>query len=337
MKQTVIETKGLSIGYPKTRKKDELVVLKDLNLNLFSGELTCLLGSNGVGKSTLLRTLTNMQPALLGEVLLQAKKIGRYKESELSTLMGLVLTDKTSVGGLTVKELVGLGRYPYTGFWGRLSEADTQIIDQAMQDVCIDHKANNYVSDLSDGERQKAMIAKALAQECKIIVLDEPTAFLDVINRFEIMSLLHRLATEQDKAILMSTHDMELAFLLADKLWLMSAEKGLKSGTTEDLILSDSINEYITNGRILFNSDLGRFVFKDQCLKEVYLMADANLYHWAENFFERNGFRVTSDTNNALRVMFISASSIEVSYKETKCHLSSFGELSSYLSDLRFC
>lgn len=334
MKQTVIETKGLSIGYPKTRKKDELVVLKDLNVSLFSGELTCLLGSNGVGKSTLLRTLTNMQPALLGDVVLEGKKINRYKDSELSTLMGLVLTDKTSVGGLTVKELVGLGRYPYTGFWGRLSEADNKIIDQAMQSVCIDHKADNYVSDLSDGERQKVMIAKALAQECKVIVLDEPTAFLDVINRFEIMSLLHRLATEQDKAILLSTHDMELAFLLADKLWLMSAEKGLKVGSTEDLILTDSINEYITNGRILFNSDLGRFVFKDQCLKEVYLMADTSLYHWAENFFERNGFRATSDISNALKVKFISASSIEVCYNDEKWRLSSFEELSNYLCDL---
>lgn len=335
MKQTVIQTKNLAIGYPKTRNKKELIVLDNLNISLFAGELTCLLGANGIGKSTLLRTLSNMQPALSGDVLLLDKKINQYKNQDLSTLLGLVLTDKTSIGGLTVRELISLGRYPYTGFWGRLSDEDNSVVSQSMIDVGISHKSESYVSDLSDGERQKVMIAKTLAQECPIILLDEPTAFLDVINRFEIMNLLHQLAVKKNKAILLSTHDLELAFAFADTLWLVSEKKGLKTGTTEDLVLTDSINEYLANDRLVFDNEQGRFIAKHRNSKSVYLEAEDNLYYWSKNFLERNGFSIAQSNTNRFRVKVLSVDNIFVSDNNEDLEFKSFQELGNYLFSQR--
>ena len=178
----VIKTSDLSIGYilkggQKKRVHDAL------DLNLYPGEVTCLLGLNGAGKSTLLRTLCGFQPPLGGEIELMGKPLNSYSQGDFSRLVGVVLTEKTNAGGITVYELVSLGRHPYTGFFGQLRQEDRRIIEESLAAAGIAHKAYNYVSELSDGERQKAMIAKALAQQCPIILLDEPTAFLDVTSR----------------------------------------------------------------------------------------------------------------------------------------------------------
>ncbi|MFA6875513.1 MAG: ABC transporter ATP-binding protein, partial [Parabacteroides sp.] len=199
---SVIETKNLSIGY-FLRGRRRKVVHDGLDLQLFPGEVTCLLGLNGAGKSTLLRTLCGFQPPLGGEILLMGKPLSEYSQLDFALTVGVVLTEKTNAGGITVYELVSLGRHPYTGFFGQLKKQDRDIIEQSLEKTGIAHKADNYVSELSDGERQKAMIAKALAQQCPIILLDEPTAFLDVTSRIETMVLLHKLAVEQQKAILL--------------------------------------------------------------------------------------------------------------------------------------
>lgn len=154
-------------------------------------------------------------------------------------------------------ELVALGRQPHTGFFGRLHRHDHAIIQEALNAVGITHKAQSYTAELSDGERQKVMIAKALVQECPLIILDEPTAFLDVVSRIEIMTLLHRLAVEQNKAILLSTHDIEQALVLSDKLWLLSKEKGLQCGVTEDMILSHQMDNLFSHSNIRFDYDHG--------------------------------------------------------------------------------
>ena len=198
--QPVIETHQLAIGYLLKGKKPN-VVHDSLNLKLIPGEVTCLLGLNGAGKSTLLRTLCGFQPPLNGTVLLNGKPLSHYKPIEFYQTIGVVLTDKTNAGGITVYELVALGRHPYTGFFGQLNARDHEVITQALEATGISHKAQDYVSELSDGERQKAMIAKALAQECTIIIPDEPTALLDVTSRIETMVLLQKLAKEQQKAI----------------------------------------------------------------------------------------------------------------------------------------
>lgn len=228
VQSVVIEAKDLTIGYRHGKRGE--VVHSHLNFALCRGELTCLLGSNGAGKSTLLRTLAAVQPPLSGDITLLGKPLASYSPKERSREIGIVLTDKTQAGGLSVRELVALGRQPHTGFFGRLGKEDHGIIDHALEAVGMAEKTSKYTAELSDGERQKVMIAKALVQECPLILLDEPTAFLDVVSRIEIMTLLHRLASEEQRAILMSTHDIEQALVLGDKLWLLKKEKDWNVG-----------------------------------------------------------------------------------------------------------
>ena len=330
-KEPIISAQNLSIGYPKSRNRHTSVLYKDMSFKLYAGELTCLLGSNGAGKSTLLRTLTGLQPPLKGDILLQNRNIDKYSEQELSMLLGLVLTDKTVVGGLTVSELVGVGRYPYTGCFGRLTKEDHRIVEKAMYDVCILHKKDSYVSELSDGERQKVMIAKALAQECPIIILDEPTVFLDIVNRIEIMNLLHLIASTQNKTILLSTHDIELALTLADRLWLLARDKGLKCGVTEDMVLSNAINEYIGNESIIFDKQTGRFVSEDTIKKQIYLEAEGELYYWTKNFLLRKGYCLTNIPSDDFSLKILTSTKILVSQNNQSETLSSFEELDSWL------
>ena len=289
-KKTIIQGKDLCIGY-RTGKKEK-IVHKHLNFELQTGELTCLLGANGAGKSTLLRTLSASQASLGGELLVLDKPLNEYTEKERSRTIGAVLTDKTFAGGLSVYELIALGRQPHTGFFGRLNKDDRRIIEEAMENVGIAHKAKSYTAELSDGERQKVMIAKALVQECPLILLDEPTAFLDVVSRIEIMHLLHRLASEQQKAILLSTHDIEQALVLSDRLWLLSREKGLLSGVTEDIILSHQMENLIPHKNIRFDYNYGVYYPTICGKREVYIECEnQTLLHWTTNALNRHGYQ----------------------------------------------
>ena len=289
-KKVVIQGKDLCIGY--RTGKQEKIVHQHLNFELHAGELTCLLGANGAGKSTLLRTLSASQPALGGELRMQGKPVSDYTEKERSRTIGVVLTDKTFAGGLSVYELVALGRQPHTGFFGRLTKEDKRIVEEAMENVGIAHKARNYTAELSDGERQKVMIAKALVQECPLILLDEPTAFLDVVSRIEIMHLLHRLATEQDKAILLSTHDIEQALVLSDRLWLLIKGEGLKCGVTEDIILNHRMDSLFPHKDIRFDYDHGVYYPTVASQRKVFVSCeDKTLLHWTMNALNRHGYQ----------------------------------------------
>lgn len=328
----VISANDLSIGYPKSRSHCTSVLYEHLSFDLFSGEVTSLLGSNGAGKSTLLRTLTGLQSSLQGEVILDGKDISQYSENELSTLIGLVLTDKTVSGGLTVFDLVALGRYPYTGFFGRLSKKDHSVIEQAMSDVDILFKRDTYVAELSDGERQKAMIAKVLAQECPIIILDEPTAFLDIVNRIEITTLLHKLAINNNKTILLSTHDVELALKLSDKLWLLSRDQGFVSGNTEDIVLSGAINQFLGRKNISFDNSTGTFSINQPEEYEVTLLAKDECLYWATNFLKRNHYNVKTYIDTEIPTVKIdNPNQIELAYKNQVYSLKSFADLRNML------
>lgn len=258
MSTETIVLKNLSIGY---RTKNNIrTVVEGINAAIRSGELTCLLGANGVGKSTLLRTLSAFQPKLDGEILIAGKEIGTYHDKELSRTIGVVLTEKPDIRNMTVRELVALGRSPYTGFWGTLHNEDWQVVDEAINAVRIGGLRERMVHTLSDGERQKVMIAKALAQQTPVIFLDEPTAFLDFPSKVEMMQLLRRLAKETQKTIFLSTHDFELALQVADRLWLMepgdkSQEKGVSIGTPRELAQSGALARYVERPGITFDAE----------------------------------------------------------------------------------
>ncbi len=209
---TAITTNRLTVGYRGHR------VVEDISLSLPCGRLVCLLGPNGAGKSTLLRTLCGFQPPIAGTVTISGSDITTMSAAEVARLVSVVLTDRPLTPSLTAAEMVGMGRAPYTGFWGRLSDDDRRLVSEAMQTVGIAPLATRRMGRLSDGELQKVMIAKALAQHTPVIVLDEPTAFLDYPSKVAVMKTLARLAHDEGKTILMSTHDLELAAQLGDEL-----------------------------------------------------------------------------------------------------------------------
>lgn len=285
----VIETTHLQIGY-RSKNGKQKVIHDDLNLTLPQGEVVCLLGLNGAGKTTLLRTLTGFQPSLGGSISLLGKPLESYSQVELSLTVGVVLTEKTNAGGITVYELVSLGRHPYTGFFGVLKKQDREVIERSLEAAGIRHKAQNYVSELSDGERQKAMIAKALAQECPVIILDEPTAFLDVTSRIETMILLRKLAREQQKTILLSTHDMDLAIQMGDRLWLLARNRSVASGTPEDLILNGAFESFFGKEGIVFDPSTGK-LNAEAPVTPIGIKGDFLTSYWVGNALIRNGWR----------------------------------------------
>ncbi len=263
---------------------------------LRSGELTCLLGPNGAGKSTLLRTLSGFQPPISGEISIAGKSLGEYPDTELSKVIGVVLTERMSLNNMTVRELVELGRSPYTGFWGRLSDKDKDMAERGIALVGIEDLRDRVVCTLSDGERQKVMIAKALAQETPVIFLDEPTAFLDYPSKVEIMQLLHRLAHEEDKTVFMSTHDLELALQIADKLWLMDKILGVKIGTPEDLSLNGDMGRYFQREGVEFDSQNGIFRIRSFADRNVCLIGEGRAYNMLRKALLRNRIEVCDDT-----------------------------------------
>ena len=239
MEMTVSLT-DLSIGY-----KERRIVAKGLTAGIRSGELTCLLGENGVGKSTLLRTLAGFQPRLDGSICIEGQPLEKFSDKELARKIGVVLTEKPDVGQMTAYELVAMGRAPYTGFWGALDDDDRRVVDEAIRQVGIEELKTRLVNTLSDGERQKVMIAKALAQQTPVIYLDEPTAFLDYPSKVEMLLLLKRISRESGKTVFLSTHDVELALQVADTLWLMLREGSLKIGTPHELAAQGVLAQFV--------------------------------------------------------------------------------------------
>jgi len=252
-----VELRNLSVGY-KTRNSSK-PVFENFCATLHGGELTCLLGANGVGKSTLLRTLCGFLPKLAGEIEIFGKTIDAYSDKELARTVGVVLTERPNVGDLSVSELIGLGRSPYTGFWGRLNSVDEAVVKNVIARIKIEELADRQVLTLSDGEWQKVMIAKTLAQETPLICLDEPTAFLDFPSKVEIMRLLRDLTRKSGKTVFLSTHDLELALQIADTLWLMDKKTGMTVGTPNELRLNGSIENFFRCDGAVFDKGRGFF------------------------------------------------------------------------------
>lgn len=253
-----LQTIGLTVGYPDSGSRR---VLTDIDVHLSPGEVVALLGANGVGKTTLLRTLGGVLRPLVGTVLLGGDDLQWMTPRQVARQLAFVYTDRPAAGGLTVEELVGLGRHPYTGFLGTLATADRDAVGHAMEAVGIAHKSHCMLASLSDGERQKAMIARALAQDTPVIILDEPTAFLDVAARLEVMSLLKSLARDHRRSVLLSTHDISATLAVADRLWLALPERhAVVEGPARDLLRSPLINQLYPGRNLRFDADLNDFV-----------------------------------------------------------------------------
>lgn len=295
-KQTII-LQNLSIGYMS--KKSKKLVASDLSCSVWSGELTCLLGSNGVGKSTLLRTLCAFQPKLAGHILINGKDISSYREKELAKLISVVLTERFSIRNMTAKELISMGRSPYTGFWGMLDDKDNEIVDEAIRLVKIEKLANRLIDTLSDGERQKCLIAKALVQDTPIILLDEPTAFLDFPSKVELMQLLHRLSRETNKTIFLSTHDLELALQIADKIWLMDEKTGVQMGTPEDLALNN-LKSFFAQKDIIFDPTSGLFRVENDYQREIRLEGHGVIYAMIRKALLRHKILASRQTDSEI-------------------------------------
>ncbi|MGY6558417.1 MAG: ABC transporter ATP-binding protein [Nitritalea sp.] len=256
---TVLSSRDLSIGYTKSLAPP---LAEQINLDLKKGQLTCLLGANGVGKSTLIQTFLGEVPPLQGQVLLQGQDVRQVPIERLSRQLAVVLTGRHAAANLKVEELVALGRIPHTGWTGRLRSVDLEAIDKALADTGVAYLRGRLVQELSDGQRQKVFIARALAQETELLILDEPTAHLDLPNRYLIMQLLREVAHSHQKAILVVTHDLDIAIETADVFWLMRCGSPLLSGSPEDLILTGALASLFEGSPLYFDRLQGSMRFQ---------------------------------------------------------------------------
>jgi iron complex transport system ATP-binding protein len=237
----ILTTKDLSIGYKSGKSVNRL--MEKLDLSILKGKFIALLGANGVGKSTLIRTLANLQPSLSGKVFLKEKELKEYSANQFARQVSLVLTDPIQSGNLNVKELVEMGRYPFTNWTGRLKNTDHKKVLTAIQLCAIDYLKDANISEISDGQLQKAMIARALAQDGELMLLDEPTVHLDANNRYMVLELLRKLVNETQKSILISTHQVEVALKMADEIWLANCGENILCGSPKELLQKGEIEK----------------------------------------------------------------------------------------------
>jgi iron complex transport system ATP-binding protein len=319
----LLETHNLAVGYYPPRQKP-IVIAQDLQLRLPAGEIICLIGPNGAGKSTLLRTLAGMQKPLAGRVMLGKTELHRLLPIERAKRLGIVLTERPNVGLLSGYALVALGRHPYSDWTGRLTRYDEAVIRWAVDAVGANDLAERPVMELSDGQRQKLMIARALAQEPELILLDEPTAFLDLPRRVEMMQLLKHLTRTTGRTVLLSTHELDLALRTADAIWLMS-DGIVRMGTPEDLILNGAFEAAFQSEGLVFNRETGAFDAPQHAGHRVAVSGEGVAYTWTCRALERLGFTLAHNgTAPAICIevqgddtqpkWYLSSSSIQATY-----------------------
>lgn len=276
------------------KEKNQPVVLqKNINVSLHEGEFVCLLGPNGAGKSTLLHTLSGFHHVLSGQISYFGKNLHHLTIKERSKQVALVLTDRIDDAWLTVWEIVSMGRFPYNGFTGKLTHNDISLVDNILKEMNIAHFKNKVFRVLSDGEKQKVLLARALTQETPFLFLDEPVAFVDSPGKIEIMEQLQDIAHRQNKGIIMTTHDIEIALDYADTIWLMNQNKPLISGIPESLVLNGDVNNYFDRNNVKFDKQTGRFsTVNTDPHKIICLKSDKESLMWLGKGFQRLGFMI---------------------------------------------
>ena len=308
--QVKITAKQLSIGYQHSAR--ETIVASGLDCSLCGGELVCLLGPNGAGKSTLIRTLAGMQKPLAGELRLSGKAMSEIAPRERARAVSVVLTDAMPSGMMDAYSLVSLGRHPYSGWFGGLTAQDRERIEWSIVAVGAEPLANRQVSELSDGERQKMSVARALAQEAKLMLLDEPTAFLDLPRRVELMSILRNLAHRENLALLLSTHDLDLALRFADRVWLMTLEGNLLQGAPEALALNGQFAEVFASENLDWDASSGSFCAHPVTSLKVILEGQGIEQVWTQRALERLGFGIAQVNEEAAFSLKVNKNTWEV-------------------------
>ncbi len=328
----VLVAKSLAIGYPE-KKGDPNVILANLNLEVHEGQVVCILGPNGSGKSTLLRTVSGIQSALEGTVDVLDQEVNTHGHKKLARLLSVVLTDRIDVRNLTVFQLVSMGRYPHNDWLGRLTDKDKEIVERSISQVNLKDFIHRDVDELSDGEQQRVMIAKALAQDTPLIILDEPTAHLDLPNRVEIIRLLRELASNTGKAILLSSHDLDLALQSSDWLWIIPKGGPVIKGMPEDLVLNGSFEASFDTKQVHFNPATGSFLIEYKTQKTLYYEGDSITAFWTMRALAREGYRMLLD-NKANQRLILKDASPRWSYQDGE-KLNVFEKLSELVRFLR--
>lgn len=298
----LLELQSLEIGYPISKVRRQALV-PAVNLEVRQGDFIALSGANGTGKSTLLKTIAGIIPALGGKILLQNKPLQSYSAAEKALLVSIVLTEYPEDQFLHAEDVVAMGRYPHLGFWGIMRANDRRIVAQSMEACGISHLKGRRLVSLSDGERQKTMIAKALAQDSPLIILDEPSAFLDYPGKIELMQLLKQLVKTSNKAIVFSSHDLDLVLRSVDQLWLMAKGRPLVAGKPEELVLSGQINSYFDRNGLSFDQVLGHFIPERKNGPLVYVEGQILQTKWLKNALLRDGFRLSLHPGEELQVV----------------------------------
>lgn len=312
-KEVSIELQSVTTGYRS--KASTHVVAKDIDAKIYRGELTCLIGANGAGKSTLLHTIAGFIRKISGNIIIEGKHIEQHTYNSLARKLSVVLTEKCNLKNMTIEEMIAIGRSPYTGFWGIIKQGDKHIIERSIRLVGIEHLKGRMIHTLSDGERQKVMIAKALAQETQIIFLDEPTAFLDYPSKIEVMQLLSRLSKEEGKAVFMSTHDLELSLQIADKVWLLKRDQPLIVGTPEDLALNGSLEQFFDSKGMFFDNNSGTYKVEAKCLYKAKITGEGKAYYMLRKALIRHGVESTDSADESLHIHAEEISERERKYK----------------------
>ena len=287
-----IELRHLRTGY--TERRRSVVISPDLSLSIRPGEIVMLMGPNGSGKSTLMHTMAGLLPPLAGEVELGEKPLSSLTMKEVARQLSLVLTERIPAGNMDVWEVVTIGRYPYTGFRGVLSAEDKRICEEALTTCRLTELRERIFDTLSDGEKQRVMIARALAQETPLILLDEPTAHLDLPSRLEVTTMLRTLAHKLGKSILISTHELDLALGWADTIWLLDRSGAITAKAPEDLILDGDIERVFGDPRLRFDSERGEFSIAEEPGQQIHLTGEGLRYSWTCRALHRLGYGIIS-------------------------------------------
>ena len=284
--EEIFVLESLEIGYGSGLRKK--LILPALNATAVRGELIAVIGRNGIGKSTLLRTLAGLQPPLGGNIRINGRKMADYSRMELAQETGYISTETVKVSNMTVYDLVALGRFPHTNWIGNIDTENQVSILKALEMTSMSRFHDRFINEISDGERQKAMIARIIAQDAGLMIMDEPTAFLDAGSKFEILHLLNSLSHDRGKTIIFSTHDLNMAINQADKIWLISADR-LLEGAPEDLMINGAFDHLFDASNVRFNPDNGTFTFNSSVTGSVYIDGNGAERIWVEKAISRLG------------------------------------------------